>query len=219
MTRHRALSLGGIFLTFVIIGGGWFLGIAPQLAIQSKAQGDRANVLALNAKNQTLLNALKADYQNIDSLTNQLDLLRNSVPSSANISAFISELNSIAMSYNVTIKSIVVNDAKPYSLSLPVPATNGLKNPSPPVSNTRITSSNFDVIPVQITFTGNYASVLDFVNGIQSGQRLVLISTLSSAGSMETKDAPTSPTAPVHPKSSSVKVDASIGGYIYVLID
>jgi len=216
MTRNRALTLGAILLTSIIIVGGWFIGIAPQLAAESKTQGDRAYVLVLNAKNQVLLNALRMDYRNIDSLTNQLDLLRSSVPSNANISAFISELNSMAITYNVTIKSIVVNDAKPYSLSAPAAVSDGQKIPAPPPSNARITSSNFDVIPIQISFIGNYASVLDFVNGVQSGQRLVLVSTLSSTGSVD-GTTPTPKTQP--PKSSSVKVNASIGGYIYVLTD
>ena len=177
---------------------------------------DHANVLALNAKNQLLLTKLKADFQNIGPLKSQLDRLSISVPPSANISAFISEVNSMANAHKTTIKSLIVSDAKPYTLSAPPPSDNGIKEPSSPQSNPKITSANFVVIPIQITASGQYTNVLDFINSIQMGQRLFLISALSSTGSMggNAGDAVSTLSG-----KAAGKVDASIGGYIYVLLD
>ena len=216
MSQSKSLAIGAFVLFISIIGGGWFLEIAPQLSIVSTVHKDHANVLALNAKNQLLLTKLKADFQNIGPLKSQLDRLSISVPPSANISAFISEVNSMANAHKTTIKSLIVSDAKPYTLSAPPPSDNGIKEPSSPQSNPKITSANFVVIPIQITASGQYTNVLDFINSIQMGQRLFLISALSSTGSMGGNAGGAVSTMS---GKAAGKVDASIGGYIYVLLD
>jgi len=215
MTRNKLWVVAGFSLVIFILGGGWLVGIAPQLAIASNAQKDRANVLTLNVANQLLLTKLQKEYQNITPLKDQLDLLTRSVPASANNSSFISELNSLATANDVTIKSITITDAKPYTPSTQVPSGNASQEAPLPQTNSQITSTNFVVIPIQISVTGSYVNVLEFVNGIQMGQRLFLISTLSSAGSIISKGGVSNPSPS---KSTSGKVDASIGGYIYVLL-
>ena len=216
MSRSKSLVIGAFLLIIAIIAGGWFLEISPQRAITSNLNSERANVLALNSKNQLLLTQLKKEYQNIAPLKSQLDLLNRSIPPTANVSAFISELNSTANTYNVTIKSIVVSDAKPYALAAQAPATNGTKEPPAPDSNLKINSANFVIIPLQISISGKDADVLDFVNGIQKGQRLFLISTFTSAGSIGSNATSTIP--PISKKAPGL-VDASVGGFIYVLLD
>ena len=216
MSRSKSLFIGALLIVIAIIGGGWFLEISPQRAITSHLNSERANVLALNAKNQLLLTQLKKEYQSIAPLKSQLDLLTHSIPPTANVSAFIAELNSTANIYNVTIKSIVVSDAKPYTLAAQAPANSGSKEPPAPESNTKINSANFVIIPLQVSISGKDADVLDFVNGIQNGQRLFLISTFTSAGSMGSGATSTIP--PISKKTPGT-VDASFGGFIYVLLD
>lgn len=46
----------------------------------------------------------------------------------------------------------------------PLPTTNGL-----------ITPANFVVIPVSVTVTGGYGNSLDFVDGLRTGERLILV--------------------------------------------
>ncbi|MEI6220309.1 MAG: hypothetical protein WCP71_03265 [Actinomycetes bacterium] len=216
MKQGRSAAIGALALIILIIGGGWFFKIAPQLDLLSSIQRDQSNVLASNARNQLVLTKLKTDYQNIGDLKSEFALLGRSIPANASISAFISELNSVANKHSTTIKSILVSDAKPYSVDTRVPTDSGVKEPPRPVGDPRITGSNFVIIPIQITASGKYPDVLDFINSIQTGERLFLISSLSSAGSMGNKPATTTAQSA---SNKSGKVDASIGGFIYVLLD
>lgn len=214
MNKNRMWVIGAILAMVVIVAGGWLIGIAPQLAVAVSANTDRANVVATNTRNEILLAKLKRDYQNIDALKNHVSTLRESVPSSADISSFVTELNSLANARKVTLKSIAVSDAKPYTPTTQAPAAKNTPASSLQ-TNPKITSTNFVTIPVQIAVTGDYGKVLDFVNDVQLGRRLFLVSTLSSTGSTNSKGIKGNPTT----SGGAQKVDCSITGYIYVLLN
>lgn len=204
MDKKRFWVVSAVFAMVVIVGGGWLIGIAPQLAAVASANQNRASVELANAKNQILLARLKKDYQNIDTLKKELDSLRAAVPASAEISTFVTALNALANSHQITVKSISVNDAKPYT-------------PVAEVTNLKITAANFIIIPVQFSVAGDYVKVLDFVNDVQTGSRLFFLSTLSITGS-------TTATGAVNREKKSAaatpeKVDSTIGGFLYVLLD
>ena len=217
MKSGRIRVIGLSILLVVVILAGWLIGIAPQLADASSANASRAAVLSQNATNEATLRKLKDDYAGIDGIRKELSTLKVAVPSSAEISTFVTELNTLANSHKITVRSITVNDAKPYT-PVAAPAANSPAGTNkPPVTNPRITSSNFIVIPVQFSVTGDYSSVLDFVHEVQIGSRLFLISNLSSMGSTDAK------AVAVRGKQSGPnvlqKVDATVGGYVYVLVD
>ena len=199
----------------VIVVGGWLLGIAPQLAIAATANSDRANAVVANTRNQVVLAKLKRDYENIDALKNQLSTLRDAVPPKADISSFVTELNTLAGAHKVTLKSITVSDAKPYTPATQAVAATSAKASNTPQTNPKITTANFVIIPMQISMTGDYGRVLDFVNDVQLGRRLILVSTLSSMGSTDSKGTKGNAST----SGGSQKVDSSIGGYIYVLLN
>lgn len=210
----RSLALSFLLVVVVIVG--WLVGIAPQLADASSANANRAAVLAQNAANEAILRKLKADYVGIDGFRKELSILKVAVPSSAEISTFVTELNQLANTHRVTVRSITVNDAKAYAPAAPAPG-GGTSGASIPVTtNPRITSSNFIVIPVQFSVTGDYSKVLDFVHEVQVGSRLFLISNLSSVG--ET-DAQAVTSIGESGPNALQKVQATVGGYIYVLLD
>jgi Tfp pilus assembly protein PilO len=200
MTRNRAVVWGSALVSVVIFAVGWMVGIQPQLNRISNANQQREFVVAQNAKDEVLLAKLKADYLNIDVMRSDLLRLRTSVPTQAEISSFVTELNSLANIHEVTVKSITVNDAKPYT-----PNTGGTSPESTgAVTDPRITSNNFIVVPVQFSVAGNYSKVLQFVRSVQTGQRLFLISNFGSTGSTKSE--------------AQGKVDSTVGGYMYVLL-
>ena len=216
MNKINLWILGASAIIFAIVGGGWSLGIAPQLAIASNENHDLANVVSFNDKNQLLISKLRKDYEKIDELKNQLNDLQMSVPSNANLSTFILELNLLADKEKVTVKSIQFSDARPYSPAIQTSNASGIPVPPPLLTNAKITPANFVIIPLQISVTGIYSKVLKFVNDVQVGQRLTLISTLSSTGPIGTNSSGvTLPSA----GTSRSEVDVSIGGFIYVLLE
>ncbi|MET0977001.1 MAG: hypothetical protein ABWX82_15170, partial [Leifsonia sp.] len=72
-----------------------------------------------------------------------------------------------------------------------------------PVSNPLITSANFAYFSVGVEIDGPYANILNFVEGLQSGSRLMLVTTLD----VSLKE------------DASGVFDANVGGYIYSLVD
>lgn len=213
MNKSRFWVVAAILATVVTIAGGWFIGISPQLAAATSAKADRSQVMAANARNQILLAKLKRDYRNIDALKNQILTLQESVPPQADIPSFVTELNTLANARGVTLKSFSVSDAKPYTpIARNSTGENNLSGSAQ--TNPKITSNNFFPIPVQIAVSGDYGKVLDFVNDVQLGRRLFLVSALSSMGATNSKGAKGSPTT----SGAGARVDSSVSGFIYVLL-
>ena len=200
MNKNRMWVIGAVFAMVVTVAGGWLIGISPQLTTVASANRDRATVIAANSRNEILLAKLKRDYENIDALKNQVSTLHQSVPTTAEVSSFVTELNSLANARKVTLKSINVSDARAYT-----PTTQ---------ATAAITTKNFVTIPVTIGVTGDYSKVLDFVNDVQLGRRLFLVSTFSSMGATNSKGVKGSPTT----SSGSQRVDSTISGFMYVLL-
>jgi Tfp pilus assembly protein PilO len=201
MIRNRkSLWISSISALSILIVG-WVIGIEPQLSRVSGANDDRIAVAVQNANNEKVLAQLKKDYQGIDVLENELVTLRTSIPKTGELSTFVSEISALASAHSVSMKSISIDEAKPYTPN--VGAVDSQSNTL--ISNPKITAANFVLIPVQLAVSGNYARVLDFVHSIQTANRLFLISNLGSSGSTSSE--------------GLGKVDSTIGGYIYVLLD
>ncbi|OIQ81243.1 pilus assembly protein, PilO [mine drainage metagenome] len=211
MNKNKLWTVGAVSVMVAIVGGGWLLGIQPQLTMAANADRTRVGVEAQNSTNEALLVRLKRDYQGIDALRQQLDSLRVAIPADAQMSTFVKELNILASTHKVTVKSITVNDAKPFTLA-GTPSNGAQKAPT----NPKINPANFVVIPVQFSVTGTYAKVLDFVHDVQMGPRLFLVATLSSAASSNSPGVVALKKAVV---SSPGTVDATIGGFVYVLLE
>ena len=215
MGRNKLRIIGAILAVVVVIAGGWVVGIAPQLAASAAANANRASVLVSNSRSQVVLAKLKKDFENIDQLKNELNTLRQSVPTEGGISSFVTELNGLASTHSVIVKSISVSDAKPYS---PIAQTGSSASGSTTlVTDPKITPTNFVVIPLQFAVSGDYSKVLDFVHDVQYGRRLFLVTSLSTTGSTNTKGVINNASKPA--TSTPEKVDATLGGYIYVLLN
>ena len=216
MKNSRVKVIGLSLLLIIVVFAGWQVGIAPQLADASRANANRLNVMKQNMINETILRKLKDDYAHIDGVRKELSRLQIAVPSAAEISSFVTELNSLANNHKITVRSITVNDARPYTPIAPSTAAAPTGGVNVPTTNSRITPKNFIVIPVQFSLTGDYSSVLEFVHDVQIGSRLFLISNLSSMGATDAK------AVAIRGKKSGPnvlqKVDATVGGYIYVLL-
>ena len=231
MDAKRLWTIGAVLAMVLVVVLGWFLGIQPQLAEANSASQNLATAQTQNAAGANSLVKLKADYEGIAELKKSVESLRQSVPSSAQLSAFVTELDLLGGEHQVEVKSISVSDAKPYTPPAPVAvapapgtpaAPTASPSPSPSsapvasapmaptapavVTNPRITAANFVAIPVALKVSGTYSKVLDFVKGLQAGERLFLVTTFATT---ELKD----------PTSAASQVSASVGGLVYVLLD
>lgn len=211
----------------VVVVGGWFLGIQPQLSAANAAGESRTTEAAQNAASERLLTTLKRDFEGIGELKNSNATLRRSVPSSAQLSTFVTELDALSGQNGVAVTTITVSDAKAYTPPVIVAAavTGAAAGPTPSpsataapvvaapvapeapllVTNPKITAANFIAIPIELKISGPYANVLDFVKGLQAGERLFLVTNLSTA-------------PPTVKTTVASTVDADIKGLIYVLV-
>ncbi|TFB73672.1 hypothetical protein E3O06_07525 [Cryobacterium glaciale] len=199
MNHSKLWLIGSVLVTSVIVVLGWLLGIAPQLDSMNAANASRAAVQATNAGHVALLARLKHDFANLDALTTTADALAESVPSGSAMPALVDQLDAEALAAGLTLTGMTVTEAVAYAPILPVAAgvpavTDAAAAPAAvpavaPVAPaalaatvaTEVTAANFAAFPLQVTVTGSYAEVLDFVSRLQSGSRLFLVSGLDTA--------------------------------------
>lgn len=219
MDKNRLWIIGSVLVMVVVVVLGWLVGIQPQLDAISADAEEQATVEVTNAGHAALLAKLKEDFKDIDKLNAELASLDASVPAGTEIPAFVDQLDALAVGTQVILSGITVADAQPYtpvtaplapvagSGSTPTPAPSATSAPVPtagipPVTNAKISADNFATIAVQITVKGDYTNVLNFVNGLQTGTRLFLVTGLATAASTD------------HPGA----VEANISGLIYARV-
>jgi Tfp pilus assembly protein PilO len=215
MNKNRVWVFGAVSALIGIAVLGWFVGISPQLAAVASTNQNRAIIMNQNRVSEVLLARLKRDYLGIDALKTRIASLQVAVPTSAQLSTFVTELNLLAARHKVTVKAIAISDAQPYTTP-PAPPVSKNSAKTAVLTNPKITPANFVVIPIQISITGVFGEVLDFVHEVQVGPRLFLVATLSSKTSMTS----TSGVASVKKttKVGPTTVDSTIGGFVYVLL-
>lgn len=220
MQKHRIISLASILAMLLIPVVGWFLVAQPQVAAAASADQQRIDTAAQIEASSAIVDGLRADSANMDELSSELDKLRTSIPAGVDSSAYLDGLSALASASSVTIRALTVGDAAPYVAAVPpvdpnavapdasaegAEADGAAAAPVPVVdpaivTNELITSSTFITIPVTVDVEGGWSQILDFVKGLQSGDRLFLVSKISTS-----EDATTG------------SLVASIGGFIYAL--
>lgn len=214
----------------VVLAGGFFLGVRPQLDSAAAARTDAESIESTNTVTRTELERLREQAKTLNQQRATLETLRASVPDSSNTSAFISALNATADAAGVKVSSITVGDAQAYTppvvaatptdggdttatpapSATPAPAgTASVPVPVAPMTDSSITAANFSVIPVTVSVTGDFAQALAFVKGAQTSDRLFLVNSISS--SLESPGA-----------ADAAAADAptwSFSGSVYVLSD
>lgn len=223
MEKNRIWVIVSVLAIAAVLGLGFLLGVQPQLAAIGVANEERAAVETTNQLAEAKLAALRKDFEEIDGLKADLATLVKSVPTSAHAPELVDQLDALAKQVGVALTAIAVSDAQPYTPVAEVPvetapvagagdsdtavadagaAVTAPPVGAPPVVNALITPGNFAVLPVQVTIKGSYAQVLDYVNGLQTGERLFLVTGLSTTAASENEGV----------------VEATIGGFVYAVL-
>ncbi len=156
-------------LLVVVVGVfGYFVGVQPQLDAASKADEARSSVEDQNAIYEITLARLRAEADNLPELQAALAEARVSIPAQANLSTFLQQLSDLASAAGVTVSSVSTSDALGF-----VPAPEFVD-----AIPGAITQEQFVVIPIQMEVVGPRATVLDFIERVQTGGRLVLVTDL-----------------------------------------
>jgi Tfp pilus assembly protein PilO len=224
MNRNRIFTIIAAVGMVGVLLAGWFLGISPQLDAAAADEAQRLSVVAQNDEIQAVVAQLREDQKSLPAFKTTLEGLQRSIPRDASTSAFIDDINALATGAGVIISGITVSDAQAYvapesaAPAAPVEPTAAPAEGEPvipveevvaadpfvpdAVTNPLVTTDNFVLVPITIESKGEYDQILNFVNGLQSGARLFLVTTFQSAPNVD----------------GSGGFTGTTSGYIYVLL-
>ncbi|MCU1557986.1 MAG: hypothetical protein JWN09_1981 [Microbacteriaceae bacterium] len=218
MNRDRLWVIGLGAAIVVVAALGYLAGISPIVAQASAADAQRTSIAAANDASAARLISLKAQYAGIAKLQAQLKVLAGSIPADAEMPVFLRELNALSNQYQVSLKSVAVSVAQNYASPTVTPvkppagsAATPSPSPSPSTSTstgagagtpaaTSAPASRLILIPVAISISGSYSNLMAFVGGLQSGDRLYLLTGLSMSSAAD-----------------AAHFSADITGYVYAL--
>lgn len=234
MTRNRLHLVVALVIGSVVLVGGFFLGVQPQLAAAAANRQQQASIEATNETYRSELARLAEQSKELPSKQQELATLEASVPSTPATAAFYKEIDAVASSSGVTVTGITTAWAAAYAPPVStgttggVPASTGTSAtpvpsgeptaaaPTSPVApatktDSRITGANFSTIAVSIDVSGSFAQALQFTKGVQSGERLFLVNGITSQQQETAADASAAPTAG--------GTTWTLSGFVYVLAD
>ncbi|GAA1522398.1 Tfp pilus assembly protein PilO [Agromyces terreus] len=245
--RNRMWVIGSVAAMVAILLLAWFVGIQPQLASLAAVQAQQVGIDAQNARERAVLDQLEADAGNETELQAEWAVAAASVPSGTGVPEFIDQLNALATSTGVAIERITVSDPAAYVVAPPAEVgadaageaddgsgaegetadASGSASAAPVGSATSalLTPANFATMQIGLEVSGAYPNILEFVHGLQTGERLMLVNEFEvsveatdpnataedSAGGDGSEEAAPAPTIPGH--------QARIGGYIFSLVN
>ena len=227
--NNRVWVIGGMLLTAVILLAGWFLGISPVLGQAAAADRERAAVVEKNRTELLKLESLKERSAGLEELQALVEGQRKMLPAKADIAALIGQLSAMQEANGVVLTDFAVSDGLLFEPpteeaadveqgatestdgDAPTDPDVGLANEAqepdvdsaPSIPNASlVTSENFVAIPVAVSAAGSFEQLLSFVQSVQSGERLFLVTELS-----------------VGEDEQNLTFKADLTGYVYVLID
>lgn len=237
MNRNRLSLIAAVATAVVIAVGGFFLGVQPQLASAAADDAQQTQTEQTNGASRAELDRLRKQFTTLDTMQAELAAVRDSVPTTARTDEFIRSLDAVAVTSGATVTSVSVGEAQAYTApaaagaaaataaapgagsATPAPSATAeptaAPSPSTPAApaattNPLVTPSNFAVIPVSISIEGTYEQALGFTGGVQDGERLFLITTVTSSSSTSSEDGA---------KDGVGKQTWTLGGFVYVLSD
>lgn len=204
-SNNRVWVLGSMLVSVAILAGGWFIGVAPMLALSTTADADRATVEADNLRHEQTLADLQTRYAQLPEISGQLAALRVSLPAAPELADFLAVVSSAQAGSETFVIDISIADAVPYApvVSEPVAApvaaegatvdgeadVDAPADPAEvavvPVLETAaipdaesVTAQNLTLIPVSVTARGTLDQVMAFTGRMQASERLFLVSAL-----------------------------------------
>lgn len=178
MTGTRIWALGTAVVIVAVLALGYLLGVSPMLTRLSAAEQELASTEASNQAQQTTLQVMKTQYEDLESLENDLEVLRISIPGAIDSDFVYGLLDGYQQGTMTHVTAITTGEAQPYGVAVdgqPI-VTEG-----EPAATGSAAIPNLYTVPVTITFSDTpTALVLAYVASLQRGPRLFLVTSLAS---------------------------------------
>lgn len=198
----RLVTLVGGIIGLALIAIGWFVVLAPQLDRAAQSDAQRAQIEAQNETERAVLAEMKAQYENLDELLEELEELRISVPGDRDLRAFFDEIAAAAGAAGVVLNDVSVEGALPYTAAVaeggavvaaPVEEATEETTDEQPIGNlsaageivvppvpSAALQSNLYVLPISMSITADVNQASAFLRILQGlDGRLILVDGLS----------------------------------------
>lgn len=208
MNAIRVWSIVTIVAMVAIVVVGWFLGIAPRLADARTAADERAMVEVLNASQQSRLAQLERLNDDKPALERQLAELRRELPEGAALPELLGQLSVIAGGTGTQLVGFTASEPSEFvaEAAEPTPAATDAAAPATgtaaPTAAPATGAAGFLSIPVNVQVNGTQAQLAEFVRQLQYGDRLFLVTSMTTA----VED------------PAGAAASASIDGLVYVML-
>ncbi|OJV57506.1 MAG: hypothetical protein BGO38_05050 [Cellulomonas sp. 73-145] len=223
-----------VFGSVVIVVASWFLAINPTLSAASDVRAQTTQVKSQNDALTLKVAKLKADFAKLDDYKKQLGEVQKQIPSTAQLSDYLRQLDTIAAAHAVTVTSVtpgtptaVVAKTPAVPAAQPTPAATGSATPAPtsPADGSSAAGTatgaaasgipaGFTSIPMSVTVLGSYENTLAFLSDLQTATpRLFLVSSFTGTGQQD------SPASGGKPKTSVGDQELVVTGFLFVLPD
>ncbi len=180
MTGTRIWALGTAVVIIAVLALGYLLGISPMLARLSAAELELANAEANNQVQLGTLQVMKAQFEDLEALEDELEVLRIAIPGAIDTDFIYSLLAGYQSATGTNVTGITTGEAQPYGA--PTDAEGSAEASAEAVASI----PNLYTVPITITFTDNTAGqVLSFVAAMQRGPRLFLVTSVTGSGASE----------------------------------
>ncbi len=235
MNTNKLWMLGSLLISGVILLAGWFIGVSPMLASAASSELDLAATRSTNAAHAATLDDLTQRSSELPALKAESEALQQEVPLDADLSDFIRSINGIQEQTGTVVTDLTVSDGIPFSPVVPEvepvastgdaeadaaaasAATDIEAVASSGASSQLLTPENFTAVPVTVAVDGTLEQVLAFIDALQSGQRVYLVTDLAVAQDATTGiftatidglawvllDASSAPAAPADPTAAT----------------
>lgn len=201
MAAKKGTWIGGtLFLATVIGAATWFGAVHPTLSAAASLRAQTDQVNQSNTVLQTKVKKLAADFQNLPQYKQQLEALRVQVPTTAQLTDYLRQVQQIATARSVTVTNIAPGApqiftvaAAPAAVPTPVPTSGAGATPSatptaavdasgtgavpaPAAAAASPVPAGMADIPVSMTVLGSYDNTLAFLSDLQTATpRLFLV--------------------------------------------
>lgn len=203
MATTRLWIIGAVLVMAVIGTLGWFLGISPKLSDARSADEERVTVETLNQTYQLKLLELQKLDKDLPKLEDKLADLRAALPQDADIATLLGELNVLAADSQVELTEITAGAPTDFEIAAPDPVeapTTGTPDPAATPDAAGLVVANIVSVPITVRVTGTATNIMDFIENVQFGTRLFLVTRLDIT-------------------IEAASGTAEIEGLVYVLID
>jgi len=220
---------GAVFIGLIMLAATYFLAVSPTLATASETRTEVNSTNESNIALQAKIDQLAVDFAKLDDYKAQLAAIRTQIPTTADLSGYLRQLDTIAVARSVTLTAVNPAVAQTVVSAVAAPAAPAAKPAAEAPSSTEAGATDavapaapaanaapagFAAILFSINVVGTYDNTLAFINDLQNATpRLFLVSGLTATPQGH------SDAGGGRPATAIGDVELAVTGYTYVLTD